>query len=292
MPIILPENVKLNNHYNVPDLPVYLVQRRLSDFKGKKTGLHRNDDIELVRLQSGRMKAVIEDESFEMEAGDFLFINKGRLHQLTTDQDDCSFICMLINPRVFRHEIAIGEEIVRQLLSPLAPSCLYLQASDKYCREIVWMMDHLIDYQEVTFMSSYMEFIGIIHLIMSRLYILNKPESGSIKSESPATRETLDKILSYIQQHYMEKLTLEQIASAGNVSRTRCCQLFKAYVGVTPIEYLNHHRLTISRSMLCDSQNSVAEISAACGFSHQSYFAQQFVRKYGYTPSEYRSRMK
>ena len=221
MPIILPEYVSLNSRYNVPDLPVYLVQRKLSDFSGKRTGLHQNDDMELVRIQSGCMTAIVEEKTYDLEPGDCLFISPNHFHQLFTKKGDCSFICMLINTRIFHHEIAIGEEMVRQLLSPDAPVSMYIPSSDRYGKEIAWMTDHLLSYQDVTFMSSYMEFIGIIHLIMARLYILKKPETGSLEFETPANREALDKILSFIQQHYAEKLTLGQIASAGNVSRLK-----------------------------------------------------------------------
>ena len=291
MSMILPEYVVLDELYNVPDLPIFIEKRHLFDFRNHTITPHRNADLEMIRIISGVMKLVVGNEEYLLQEGDFAFIGKDIIHHLDPVDGDCYFICMLTNPRIFRHEIAIGEEIIRQLVSPRSPSCIYLPKEHPLCKEIVWMMDHLADYEDEVFMSSYLEFIGTIHLIVSRLYLALKPDKVEMSDGISSDRNEMNAMLEFIQKHYPEKITLDDIAASGNMSRSKCCQMFSRYAGVSPVDYLNKHRLTIGRSMLADSKTSVAEIAASCGFSHQSYFTKQFVRRYGITPREYRSRM-
>ena len=94
--------------------------------------------------------------------------------------------------------------------------------------------------------------------------------------------------MSFICRHYGEPLSLEAIAAAGHVSRSKCCQIFRKYVGQSPVEFLNAYRLKVGRNLLRDTERNVTEIATVCGFSHLSYFSRQFAAAYGRTPREYR----
>ncbi|MGN0622429.1 MAG: helix-turn-helix transcriptional regulator [Oscillospiraceae bacterium] len=94
----------------------------------------------------------------------------------------------------------------------------------------------------------------------------------------------------YIQGHYFEALTLDDIASAGLVCRSRCCELFKEYIGKTPIDHLNEYRISKSIDLLNETDMSVAEIAEKCGFNSSSYFAEVFRKTLGSSPKEFRSK--
>ncbi|WP_338069752.1 AraC family transcriptional regulator [Bifidobacterium santillanense] len=93
-----------------------------------------------------------------------------------------------------------------------------------------------------------------------------------------------------VQSRFAEPLGLDDIAAAGAVSRSRCCALFKRYVGRTPNEYLTDRRIEEAKRLLCETDGAVAEIGRACGFSSSSYFINVFRRRLGVTPREYRAR--
>ena len=88
----------------------------------------------------------------------------------------------------------------------------------------------------------------------------------------------------------MEKLSLDEIAASGNVSRSKCCRIFKHYLQQSPIDFLNAYRLKISCSLLTATDKSVTEIALACGFNNLSYFSKYFCQHYGCTPRAYRNR--
>lgn len=90
----------------------------------------------------------------------------------------------------------------------------------------------------------------------------------------------------YIQAHYQETVKLEMIAEAGAVCRSRCCQLFKSKLGVSPLVYVNRYRLEKACGLLRDGK-SVTEAGFASGFQSASYFSETFRKFYGCTPSDY-----
>lgn len=95
-------------------------------------------------------------------------------------------------------------------------------------------------------------------------------------------------MVSYLYQHYSEKITLDDIAASGHVSRSKCCRIFKHYLQQSPIDFLNAYRLKVSCSLLASTDKSITEIALACGFNHLSYFSKYFAENYGCTPREYR----
>ena len=81
---------------------------------------------------------------------------------------------------------------------------------------------------------------------------------------------------------------LEDIAKAGNVCRSKCCQLFNRYFHMTPMQFLNKYRLTVSRNLIISTPLPSAEIAASCGFPNQSYYIKIFTSYFGMTPAEFR----
>lgn len=96
------------------------------------------------------------------------------------------------------------------------------------------------------------------------------------------------KLLSYIHEHYQEKVTLEQLSGFTNISRSECFRRFRQYTGTTPILYLNDYRLSKAAALLRSSDKSVTEICYACGFSDASYFIRRFREKFDLPPRKYR----
>ena len=98
----------------------------------------------------------------------------------------------------------------------------------------------------------------------------------------------IQKMIAFIEAHYSEKITLEEIANAANISRTEAGRCFQKYVGCSPIEMLTQCRLQNARRLVNEKTMMIQEISAACGFSSHGYFSRKFKEKYGYSPKRER----
>lgn len=97
-------------------------------------------------------------------------------------------------------------------------------------------------------------------------------------------------MIAYIQKNFREKISLEDIAKAGNVSKTSCCKIFKKYVNQSPNAYLIEYRLRSGLELLRTTDMTVTEICFEVGFNGPSYFSESFHKAFGYSPIEFRRR--
>jgi len=95
-------------------------------------------------------------------------------------------------------------------------------------------------------------------------------------------------ILNYIKKNYMEDISIKDMCSICNFSEYHFMRLFKKYIGMTCIEYLNTYRLEIASKLLATTNNSIMDISFEAGFNNVSYFNKLFKSKYKLTPREFR----
>ena len=94
----------------------------------------------------------------------------------------------------------------------------------------------------------------------------------------------------YMEQHYMDNITVEKLANLGYMSKTSFNRRFKKEIGITPIEYLIEVRIKMAKLMLKRKENQMTEIAMRCGFGSSAHFSSCFQKHVGLTPSEYRDR--
>ena len=92
----------------------------------------------------------------------------------------------------------------------------------------------------------------------------------------------------YIDAHYMEPLSLENLAQTAFLSKFYYTRAFKRYMGVTPYEYLNTVRINHAKSLLLATRISVEDSAWRVGFSGSKNLIRQFKQATGMTPGEYR----
>jgi len=93
----------------------------------------------------------------------------------------------------------------------------------------------------------------------------------------------------YIDLHFKEALTLEQLAEEGHMNKYYLSHAFKREYGISPINYMISKRIEESKYLLAETDLAMSQIAQLLGFSSLSYFSQVFHRTQGITPKEYRN---
>jgi two-component system response regulator YesN len=96
-------------------------------------------------------------------------------------------------------------------------------------------------------------------------------------------------IVSFISEHYAERIDLERLSSNFLVSREHISRLFKRELNIGFVEFLTKIRLDQARHLLMTTDQRVAEVAYSVGFSDEAYFSRVFRRVVGIPPQEYRS---
>lgn len=102
-------------------------------------------------------------------------------------------------------------------------------------------------------------------------------------------QESIQHVLDYIHQKYMEPLSVSDLAQLINCSTMNFKRLFKKETNTSPMQYLIKLRLEKSKKLLCSRSLNISEISMQCGFSNASHFTACFKKHFAITPSQYKS---
>ena len=109
-----------------------------------------------------------------------------------------------------------------------------------------------------------------------------------IGSKTGKDPDIMSRVRTYMEHHYQESLSTGDIATACDISVPYLHKLFRANLNTTPGAYLLSCRITAARELLINTDRSLSEIAASCGFSSQSYFSDCFKKSVGVPPKDFR----
>ncbi len=105
--------------------------------------------------------------------------------------------------------------------------------------------------------------------------------------EAPSPAESVEGTIRYMQEHYMDSITVKQLAEQAGVSLWQYTPLFQKLTGQKPLEYLTGLRISRSQQLLLESAEPLREIARLTGFSDEYYFSRRFRQITGVTPGQY-----
>lgn len=141
--------------------------------------------------------------------------------------------------------------------------------------------------------GPYREFVlrGMLFRILITIWEEKLSSEGEVIHETPLTPPIVDAI-SYIENYYYRNPSLEETASVANFSAAYFSRLFSAQVGKSYSEYLNSVKLHHVNILLAQTDKTIMEIAQETGYCHGNYLNDQFKKKMGMTPGEFRKKLK
>ncbi|MBE6644968.1 MAG: helix-turn-helix transcriptional regulator [Ruminococcaceae bacterium] len=136
--------------------------------------------------------------------------------------------------------------------------------------------------------AKYSDFLIYSELIMLSAIICDSLEQSSKTTAEQKIPNTLKQALSYIIENFTDINDTEKIAKHCHISVSYLCRIFKKYLGMTPVEYINSQKLAKARYLLKSGMN-VTEACFNAGFSSYNYFIHLFKKNVGQTPGEYKN---
>lgn len=278
-------------HYNQPGIPIYIVESDLKHFPDKRALCHWHDDIEILYVSNGHMDYNVNGNVITLNEGDAVIVNAKQLHYgFSADGSDCIYYCLVFKPEVLFHNDILYERYVSPIVMAQEIPCTLLLSKKPQDRKILALIPEIYRLQARKELVYELKIISLLQKFWSLWYQLLQPEFCIVNDQIDQNITIQKQMVLFIHKNYAQKLQIEDIAEAGNVCRTKCCQIFKKYFHSSPIEYLNTYRLEKACGLLAKSNDSgtITEIALACGFNSSSYFAEIFRKKKGCSPREYK----
>lgn len=251
---------------------------------------HWHSELELIVIKKGKGIVSVDFRRRTVTAGDIVFIRPGQLHSIEQD----GHRSMEYENIILKPELLISGEsdlcavrFINPLLDGTIPSESFITPALSYYKdtsECIRQIDLLCDTQPEGFQLAVKAFLFQFFFLL----VSNRLKSENEPAVQTKTLEKLKTILKYVEEHYAEHITIEDMAELTFYSKSHFMKFFKAHVGSGFVEYLNDYRLTMAERLLKTTDASVLEIAAMSGFDNLSYFNRIFKRKYGQSPGKWR----
>ena len=274
--------------YGTPEFPIAFFD---DDLTFVKVLWHWHDELEIAVILSGEVSVFIAGCELKLKAGEGYFANSGILHSAELCSKTGWQHCMVFDP----HVIAAPDDIIwNTYVAPI----LYHENLPfiKLTSSIPWQKE-VLTFAEKAWSSGAHEkadYALTVRSCLSQIASLMLHNIGQ-EAEHPFTSKTqrdelrIKKTLYYIETHFREQLTIEEIAESANISVSTLLRLYHDILHTTPIQHVLRFRLEQIRDELLTSRSTpIADIAYSCGFNDISYFNRCFLKVYGETPSEYR----
>ena len=239
---------------------------------------HTHNHVELFYIIGGKGQFLINDQLYPVNTNHLVIINPNVIHtEVSLNAQPLEYIVLGVDGI----ELSIsgtsnGQFCILDHFESLdMASCL---------RNILREMEmKQPGYEDVC--QAFMEIL-IIRLMRSTG--LSLPSETSVVS----TNRQCAAVRRYIDLHFKEALTLEQLAEEGHMNKFYLSHAFKREYGVSPINYMISRRIEESKYLLAETDLSMSQIAQLLGFSSLSYFSQVFHRTQSVSPKEYRQSQK
>lgn len=106
--------------------------------------------------------------------------------------------------------------------------------------------------------------------------------------KSLATSNRLAYVVEYIKENIRENITLDQLSEKACLSKTHFSRVFRAELGISPMEFILKERLKLARQFLNIGDYQVQEVCYLSGFNNVTYFIRAFRQEFGVTPKAFR----
>lgn len=166
-------------------------------------------------------------------------------------------------------------------------------AEDRLKLPVIFVPEHSAEilsiYKRLLVLSRQPERRELTNAYIAKLLYLVCADASTYKIRSIEKNTAVDKVLSYINAHYTEKLTLEQLANTVYLNKHYLVRLFKNETGKTPFDFVIATRLEQAKKMLTCTTLNISDIAQRCGFESSAYFCKKFKSAFNITPLKYRN---
>lgn len=252
---------------------------------------HWHEEIEILVVTGGSALLHLSNESTPITRGNIIFIPSNQLHLVTCPLGaPFSFVALVFHPNLLAGPIR--DAIQQQYILPvLEQDTVFpvLTATDQG-----WQAQASRLLSEIHRLFLQKDF-GYELLIKARLLELwhlysmhAQKREKAVKAHSDYRIDLIKNIIEYIRAHYDSPISLRDLAAQFHISEGHLCRFFKSMTRMSPVEYINFYRISMSMELLRQTDMEISDIAMRTGFNNISYFNRLFRRYMHMTPTQYR----
>lgn len=245
--------------------------------------LHSHSNhVEISIIYRGQSEYLIREKKQTIRTGDIIIYNSGTVHDELSGQ----------NAQVGNYFFAIGS----LKIPGLRPNALIPDHSvpvfhvthdfDRIitlCEQMLASIDRTDEWSAVSNHFAMLSLLEIIWRVIHQNAVPEQPRPVYFLGQ---------KIKNYIDQHYMDELSLQALGEAMHLSESYISHTFKDMMGYSPMQYVMRRRIGEAQTLLISTDYSISHIAQLVGYDSQSHFNQRFTQYVGISPGRFRKNYK
>lgn len=264
----------------------------LWSFEGKNVPIHWHNDLEINLIREGEAVFQVYQKSYRVRTGEGFLLNRNVPHSCSSPGNEhVRYSTILVRPDFLYGDF--GSDVERKCFQPFlqnsAIPCIYLTGFGENGKEILQKLNQVEEAFDRKRFCYELKIKGLLCEAFAMIFYGHRQELTKFVPENLQELERLEKMLNYLNMHFTEVISLQDLADQVHLSREVCCRLFKKMTGKTITGYLEEYRVNKSFSLVQSGQYSMTQITEMVGFSNPSRFASAFRKRFGCNPGEYNS---
>lgn len=278
--------------HGTENFPMTVNHDDLWSFEGKNVPIHWHNDLEINLIREGEAVFQVYQKSYRVRTGEGFLLNRNVPHSCSSPGNEhVRYSTILVRPDFLYGDF--GSDVERKCFQPFlqnsAIPCIYLTGFDENGKEILQKLNQVEEAFDRKRFCYELKIKGLLCEAFAMILYGHRQELTKFVPANLQELERLEKMLNYLNMHFTEVISLQDLADQVHLSREVCCRLFKKMTGKTITGYLEEYRVNKSFSLVQSGQYSMIQITEMVGFSNPSRFASAFRKRFGCNPGEYHS---
>lgn len=271
------------------DFPFQISEVVLNHKNSRPDTFHWHSYFEITYVQEGQGNYSVNGQEYMMKPGDIIIFNNVEAHGWKLMGEDMKLLVMIFSPEFVAEKLSVFDS---EYLKPFVERGSNFQnrigSEEPVSHEIrKGIREIYAEWQQQKEGYPLMIKANILRILtmLIRTY-QDESKSGEMLKEKKSAMKRLEQAISYIDHHYSEKITLDEVAAAAYMSSNYFSSYFRKVTGISFSEYVTRIRISHARELLRDTDKSVTEIAMECGFHNISNFYRLYKKQVGKPPRD------
>lgn len=253
--------------------------------------LHWHEEIELLYQLNGRSDIQIDGEKYQIQNKLLTVIDSRQVHSIHTYSDTSMFICVHISKKLIEKYIPDIDLYRIYCIPDDIPDSQFPEYLS-VCRQMEALLRLYITDKPAWQMESEGIILQVLAQLIRHFSRKSAPDEIGLSSADRISFNRIRDVITYVEEHFREPISLQDIAGHLGLGREYFCRFFKKNMGMSFLRYLNEVRISHVYRDLEQTDAPIAEIAEKNGFHNQKLFNRTFREVYGCTPSAVRRKLK
>jgi AraC-like DNA-binding protein len=254
--------------------------------------IHWHNCLELICVQDGELAMWCSDKRIKVSKGSIIIVNHNEYHGFECSSAPLDLYCILLDLSVLKGRFFDSCE--EKYIQPIIQNQVIFNNVLEDNSQIAFFIQSISE----EFFNKHNGYeLAIKAYLYNLLVILFRNNTGRIMTPNESkTRNRnynkMNKVLDYINQNYMEEITVDELADMIGVTKYYFCKLFKKLNGKTLSEYINYIRISEAYLLIKGTDLRITDIAMTVGFTDINYFSRVFKSIMSISPTMVRKDIK